>query len=48
MTTRHFKNKKSYSKWLAWGHMHKVFETTPGNQTIILHGKKHKVKHRKR
>jgi hypothetical protein len=40
-----FKNKSGYSKWLAYGHMHNVFEETPGNQQITIAGKKHKVNH---
>ena len=45
MATKNFKNKEAYKKWLAYGHMHKVFEETPGNQQITIHGHKHKVKH---
>lgn len=40
-----FKNKESYRKWVAYGHIHKVFENTPGNQKISIHGMPHKVKH---
>ncbi len=42
---RNFKSKQGYMKWLAYGHMHKVFEKTPGDQIIKIHGKPHKVKH---
>lgn len=41
----HFKSKEEYRKWNAYGHIHKVFENTPGNQLIKIKGKKHKVKH---
>jgi len=40
-----FQNKKKYGKWLAFGHMHNLFETTVGNQVITINGKKHKVNH---
>lgn len=42
-----FKNKKNYDKWLAYGHIHKDFENTPGNQKITIAGKVHKVKHKR-
>lgn len=45
--TLHFKNKKSYRKWLAYGHMHHEFDV-PGNKRIYIHGKLHKVKHKKK
>lgn len=41
-----FKDKTGYQKWLAFGHMHSVFEHTPGNQQIFIKGKRHKVNHR--
>ena len=45
MGTRNFKSKKAYEKYLAYGHIHKIFENTPGNQKIKIRGKKHKVTH---
>jgi len=41
-----FKSKGNYQKWLAYGHMHMLFEETPGNQPVTIRGKKHKVNHR--
>ncbi len=41
----HFKSKEAYRKWLAYGHIHKVFEETPGHVKVYIRGKKHKVKH---
>ena len=43
----HFKSKKSYKKWLAYGHIHGVFEETPGHVKVYIRGKRHKVKHKK-
>ncbi|NPA74775.1 MAG: hypothetical protein GXO25_01675 [Euryarchaeota archaeon] len=44
----HFKSKKSYNKWLAWNYEHNRKEMGDGrNSTIIIRGKKHKVKHSK-
>jgi len=40
-----FKSKASYGKWLAYGHAHKKFENTPGNQPVSINGKKKKVNH---
>jgi hypothetical protein len=45
MKARNFKSKAAYKRWLAYGHIHKVFERTPGNQRIKIKGKPHKVKH---
>ncbi len=45
--TLHFKNKAGYNRYLAYGHIHKVFENTPGNQRIKIGGKTHKVKHKR-
>jgi GT2 family glycosyltransferase len=57
---RHFKSKKAYRKWLAYGHMRtktgklakhpsrSVFATTPGHQKIVIRGKRHKVIHKRR
>jgi hypothetical protein len=42
-----FKNKKAYERWLAYGHIHEVFEHTPGNQKITIGGLPHKVKHKR-
>ncbi len=44
-TALNFKSKKGYKKYLAFGHIHKVFEKTPGNTPIKIAGKTHKVKH---
>ena len=41
----HFKSKKAYEKWLAYGHIHGVFEEAPGDVEVYIRGKKHKVKH---
>lgn len=30
--TLNFKSKSAYMKWLAYGHKHKLFESTPGNK----------------
>jgi hypothetical protein len=43
--TLNFKSKAAYMRWLKWGHIHKVFERTPGSQRITIRGKKHTVKH---
>lgn len=40
-----FRSKESYRKWLAYGHIHKVFEKTPGHTKVRIRGKPHKVKH---
>lgn len=45
MGKKNFKNKKSYLKWLAYGHKHHFFDK-PGNQTIFIKGKKHDVVHK--
>jgi len=45
MRTMHFKSHADYSKWLAYGHMHGLFEETPGNTTILIHNLKHHVRH---
>lgn len=45
MEKLHFKTSEDYKKWLAYGHIHKVF-TGKTNPTIYVHGKLHKVKHR--
>ena len=44
--TLHFSSEVNYQKFLAFGHMHKVFENTPGNMNIEIKGKKHKVNHK--
>lgn len=41
----HFKTKKGYRKWLAFGWIHGVFKRKPGHQKIVIRGKPHKVKH---
>lgn len=45
MGTRNFKSKEAYQKYLAYGHIHHVFEETPGNQNVTIRGKRHRVKH---
>jgi hypothetical protein len=40
-----FRNKGAYQKFLAYGHMHQVFENTPGNTPIKIKGQTHKVVH---
>lgn len=42
-----FKSKAAYRRYLAYGHIHKVFEKTPGVQKIYIRGKVHHVKHRR-
>lgn len=42
-----FHSQADYKKWLAYGHMHKVFENTPGNTPVKIQGKPHKVVHAK-
>lgn len=42
---RNFRSMTAYKRWLAYGHIHKVFEDTPGNQRIKIRGRAHKVKH---
>lgn len=43
--TLHFRSKAAYRKWVAYGHIHKLFETTPGSQRPLIRGKAHRVKH---
>jgi hypothetical protein len=45
MGVRNFKSREAYRKWAAYGHIHKVFENTPGYQVIRINGKPHIVKH---
>jgi len=40
-----FSSEKAYKKWLAYGHMHGIFERTPGHVKVYIRGKPHKVKH---
>lgn len=42
-----FKSKGAMKKWMAYGHMHKVFEKSPGNTPVKIKGKAHKVVHKK-
>ena len=56
---KHFKSRKAYRKWLAYGHMRtktgklaksrkkSVFAATPGHQKVYIRGKPHKVRHRR-
>ena len=46
--TMHFKSKAAYKRWLAYGHIHGVFEKAKGSQKVIIKGKTHKVKHKRR
>jgi len=45
MRTLNFKTTAGYKRWLAYGHIHKVFEKAPGNSKILIKGKIHKVQH---
>ncbi len=45
--TRHFHSKAAYERWLAYGHIHRLFERTPGHQRVYIRGKRHRVKHSK-
>lgn len=45
VSTRNFKSKKAYKRWLAFGHLSGEFERTPGHQKIKIRGKVHRVKH---
>jgi len=40
-----FSSKQAYRKWLAYGHIHGIFERTPGHVKVYIRGKPHKVKH---
>jgi DNA repair exonuclease SbcCD nuclease subunit len=48
MSTRNFRNREAYRKWLAYGHIHKVFDMTPGHQKVRIRGKPHRVNTEKR
>ena len=41
----HFKSKAGYKKYLAFGNIHHVFHG--GKPIIYIHGKKHKVHHKR-
>ena len=41
----HFRSKKAYRKWLAYGHIHGIFEKTPGHVKVYIRGRPHRVKH---
>jgi len=43
MKTMNFKSKAAYKKWLAYGHMHKVFH---GKTAVKIKGQAHRVKHK--
>jgi hypothetical protein len=43
--TRNFSSLGAYKRWLAYGHIHKVFEKASGVQKVKIRGRKHKVKH---
>jgi len=40
-----FRSKEAYRKWLAYGHIHGIFEEVPGHVDVYIRGKPHKVKH---
>lgn len=42
-----FKSKEAYRKWLAYGHIHGLFNS-PGNVSVKIRGKSHRVKHSKK
>jgi len=44
-TAKNFGSKTGYKKWLAFGHIHKVFEKSPGNTPVKIKGKAKKVMH---
>ena len=44
-TPINFKSLGAYKKWLAYGHIHKVFS---GKKPVKIRGKTHKVKHAKK
>jgi len=46
--TRNFKSKEAYRKWLAYGHIHGVFEKSPGHTPVKIRGKRKKVKHKRK
>lgn len=46
-TPRNFSSKKKYGKYFAYGHMHGVFASSPGNTPVKIRGKSHKVNHKK-
>lgn len=45
MSVRHFSSPRAYLKWLAFGHIHGSFKRVPGNQLIVIHGRRHNVRH---
>jgi ribosomal protein S11 len=45
--TLHFRSKKAYQKWLAYGHIH-VRGFGKGRERIRIRGRLHRVKHRRR
>ena len=42
-----FRSEEAYRKWLAYGHIHGVFERTPGHVDVYIRGKRKKVKHKR-
>ena len=42
-----FSSKDKYQRWLAYGHVSGVFEKTPGNQPVMITGKRHRVCHKR-
>lgn len=47
MKTLHFKSKKNYLKWVAFGHIHHVFKGKGTGVNVKIHGHYHKIKHKK-
>ena len=35
----HFSSKEAYRKWCAYGHIHGIFEETPGHVKVYIRGK---------
>lgn len=42
-----FKSKSTYKRWLAYGHVHKLFEKVKGVQPVRISGRDYKPKHTK-
>lgn len=46
--TLHFKSKKAYDKWIAYGNIHHAFQKAPGESTVFLAGHLHRAKHKRK